>query len=220
MTAATYATAAEYRARTGAGDSVPDDLLDEQLEAASRLLDQELRVAPGNFGPYTGTYIFPTDGGRVLYLRNESGRAYSLRSVDADGIRPDYDLTGRYDQEAWDFDDAWIWPRPRTAGQDGIPYSALELRLLSDVPQATWPTSDGSVQIVGAWGWAATPAPIRAVTCHVAREMRDSLRGGAAQRVEVIDDAVAYRTDAWRLWQSVKRRYGRLYSSLRFSTRA
>ena len=215
-----YATAAEYRARTGAGDSVPDDLLDEQLEAASRLLDQELRVAPGNFGPYTGTYIFPTDGGRVLYLRNESGRAYSLRSVDADGIKPDYDLTGRYDQEAWDFDDAWIWPRPRTAGEDGLPYSALELRLLSDVPQATWPTSDGSVQIAGEWGWAATPAPIRAVTCHVAREMRDSLRGGAAQRVEVIDDAVAYRTDAWRLWQSVKRRYGRLYSSVRFRTRA
>ena len=207
---AVYATADEYRARTGASSSVPDDLLNEQLEAASRHIDNELRVAPGNFGPYSGTYIFSTDGGTVLRLRDEAGLAYSLRSVEDDGIKTDYDLSGVYNQEAWDLDDVWVWPRPRSAGVDGIPYHALELRPLSNVPSAIWPTGGGSVQIEGNWGWAETPAPIRDLTVHVAREMRDSMRGGAAARVEVIDDTSSYRDDAWRLWQTVKRRYGRI----------
>ena len=146
----------------------------------------------------------------ILRLRDESGLAHGLRSVDTDGIKPDYDLTGRYDQEGWDLDDAWIWPQARNALAQNMPYHALELRPLSNVPEASWPTGGGSVQIAGEWGWPAIPAPIRDVTVHVAREMRDSLRGGAAARVEVIDDAVSYRDDAWRLWQTVKRRYGRI----------
>ena len=162
--------------------SVPDDLLDEQLEAASRLVDQELRVFPGHFAPTTATLIFSTDGGLILRLRDESGLAHGLRSVDADGIKPDYDLTGRYDQEGWDLDDAWIWPQARNALAQEMPYHALELRPLSNVPEASWPTGGGSVQIAGEWGWPAIPAPIRDVTVHVAREMRDSLRGGAAAR--------------------------------------
>ena len=42
-----YATAAEYRARTGATESVIDALLDEEILAASRIIDQDLRLMPG-----------------------------------------------------------------------------------------------------------------------------------------------------------------------------
>ena len=141
MPTAVYATAAEYRARTGATASVPDDLLDEQLEAASRLVDQELRVFPGHFAPTTATLIFSTDGGLILRLRDESGLAHGLRSVSDRGIKPDYDLTGRYDQEGWDLSDAWIWPQARNALAQNMPYHALELRPLSNVPEASWPTA-------------------------------------------------------------------------------
>ena len=204
-----YATAADYRARTDAGTAVPDDLLAEQLAAASRIVDQELRVAPRHFTPHTERYVFSGGGGAVLWLRDEAGFAYGLRSVVAGGIRPDYAYTGRYDQEAWDLDDVWVWPRPRNGAQLGVPYHALELRLVGAAPMTVWPWVDGSVSIEGEWGWATTPGAIRELTVHVARDLRDSLRAGAAGRVETIDDGLVYRDDTWRLWREVKRRYGR-----------
>lgn len=204
-----YATPAQYRARTGATASVLDDLLIEQLTAASRMVDAELRVMPGYFAPHSGVYLFSPQGGQVLTLRDEDGLAYALRTVEADGIRPDYDLTGRYDQYAWDLDDAWIWPMARNALQLGRPYHALQLRRVGDVPITVWPWQDGSVQITGDWGWPATPTPIRELAIKVARDMRDSLRGGAAARVEAVDEGIAYRDDTWRLWNQVRRRYGR-----------
>ena len=215
MTNAVYATAEEYRERTGASSSVEDDILNEQLEAASRVIDTELRCAPGTFAPYTGRRVFSTRGGPVLYLRSDGGLAYALRSVDPDSIKPDYDLTGIYDQQAWDLDDLWIGPQPRDASDDGIPYHGIELRPLAIAPKSTWPAAGGSVEITGSWGWASTPAPILNLCVHVAREMRDSLRGGAAARVEVIDDVSSYRDDTWRLWQNVKRRYGRVLAQAR-----
>lgn len=205
-----YATAAEYRARTGATDSVVDDLLNEEILAASRIIDQDLRLMPGYFSPHDATYYFQTEGGRKLHLRDEAGYAYALRSVVADGIRPDFDRDGTYTQYQWDFDDSWLWPIPRNGPAIDMPYTAIEIRYIgTDLPAAYWPFSQGSVEIEGSWGWEVTPAPIRELTVHVARDMRDSLRGGAGARVEVVDDSIAYRDDTWRLWQLVKSRYGR-----------
>ena len=205
-----YATPAEYRDRTGASASVADQLLTDELESASRLIDQDLRIVPNYFTPTTDTYIFATDGGTVLRFRDEAGLAHCLREVVADGIRPDYDLSGVYDQEAWDLDDVWVWPQPRSAAKYDHPYFSLELRQLGDIPYGVWPTGGGSVSIEGEWGWPAIPPPLREMTIYVARQMRDSMRGGAAQRVEVVDDLVSFRDDGWRLWQTIKRRYGRI----------
>ena len=52
-------------------------------------------------------------------------------------------------------------------------------------------------------------APIRELCVHVARDFSDSQLGGAAARVEVVDDTSVYRDDTWRLWKTVKARYGR-----------
>jgi len=209
----TYATVAEFRARTDAGESIDDTLLEEELTAAARVIDRELGVVPGHFAPTAAaTYVFPCHGGSVLMLRDEDGLAYGLRSVTAGGIRPDYDVTGRYDQQSWDLDDAWIWPRARNAVELGRPYHALELRRTRDAPLTIWPWTEGSVQITGAWGWETTPTPIRELTVKLARDMRDTLRAGASGRLELIDDAAAMRPDTWRLWSEIKIRYGRRLS--------
>ena len=219
---AVYATAAQYRNRTGAGNQLAeaastalDELLDEMLASASRLIDNDLEVVPGYFAPTEATHVYATDGGTTLRFRNEAGLAHCLRAVAPGGIKPDYELSGVFDQESWDLEDVWIWPRPRNAATYNHPYFALELRLLSDVVYGNWPTGGGGVEITGSWGWPAVPAPIRDLTVHVARQMRDSMRGGGAARVEAIDDVVAYRDDAWRLWQSIKRDYGRHQSRVR-----
>ena len=206
--AVAYATAEQYRARSAASSTVNDDLLEAQLEAASRIVDIELRVTEGHFAPTTATHIFSSSGGRTLYLRDDDGLGYGLRSVVAGGIRPDYALTGRFDQEAWDLDDPWIWPVPRNNSER--PIQAIELRRVGSSPISIWPWQDGAVQIEGEWGWAATPEPITELTVHIARDLRDSLRGGAAARVEQLDVDIPYQSDTWRLWATVKNRYGRM----------
>lgn len=205
-----YASPGDYRARADVTDrSIDDELLTEQLTAASRIVDMELRVSPGYFAPYSGTHHFSSKGGQTLMLRDDDGLAYALRTVEAGGIRPDYALTGRYDQEEWDLDDAWIWPLARNAPANGRPYYALQLRRVGNVPITIWPWQDGSVQITGDWGWASTPAPIRELVVKMARDMRDSHLGGAAARIEAFGEGVAYRDETWRLWRQVKIRYGR-----------
>ena len=138
-TGSIYATADEYRERVDAGRTVADDLLLAELEAAARLIDQQLEVVPGYFAPTAeATYTFTGRGGRTLDLRDEDGLAYALRSVVAGGIRPDYEFTGDHDQYAWDFDDAFIWPLARNAAQFGRPYFALQLRRVASAPIVAW----------------------------------------------------------------------------------
>lgn len=208
---ASYATVDEFRNRTNLLSAAENDEIAEQLEAVSRLVDQELRLMPGAFAPHEATYHFQTDGGSTLYLRDDSGFAYPLRSVVADGIRPDFDRERTYTEYLWDFDDAWLWPIPNNGPQIGIPYESIEIRRGRygyETPYTYWPIQHGSVQIEGAWGWAAIPGAIRELVCHITRDMRDSLLGGSAQRMEVVDDTTVFRPDTWRLWAQVKSRYG------------
>ena len=205
-----YATPDDYRARIGGTRSLTDDDLEPALDAAARLIDQQLEVVPGYFAPTDeATYLFTGRGGRTLDLRDDDGLAYALRSVADDGIRPDYDFTGAHDQYGWDLDDAFIWPLARNALQHGRPYHALQLRRVASAPITVWPSIDGSVQITGAWGWTTTPGPIRELTVKLAKDMRDSERGGAAGRVQDLDDPIAYSTDTWRLWLDIKSEFGR-----------
>ena len=152
----TYATVEQFRARTGARDITEvTEGLTAQLEAASRIIELEMRVAPDYFHPHDATYFFQTRGGARLYLRDEEGLAYALRSVVDGGIRPDYERSGEYAASAyqWDLGDVWIWPTPRNHEVTGRPIIELELRRVGAAPFTWWPTSDGSVRIEGAWGW-------------------------------------------------------------------
>ena len=204
-----YATPEQYKARSGAGTDIADTLLTEILTAASRHIDRKLRVVPGHFAPTANaTRVFRGAGGNVLRLRDAGGLSHGLRSVVDGGIRPDFDLTGRYDGYAWDFDDVWLWGLPENAAERGEPYSELELRPLQSAPLTIWPYDGGAVRIEGAWGWASTPNPIRELTIMIARDFRDSQRGGLAARVADFDESLVYRNDTWRLWRAVEREYG------------
>ena len=185
--------------------------LDDQLEAASRIIELEMRLAPDYFSPHDATYYFQTRGRSTLYLRDEEGLAYCLRSVVADGIRPDYERSGDYDGSAyqWDLSAVWIWPTPRNHAETGRPIRSLELRRVGAAPFTWWPTSDGSVRIEGAWGWGETPKAIVELTIDVVRDMRDSEAAGLSGRVHLLDSGISISDNTWRMWQSIREQYGR-----------
>ena len=210
-----YATVDEYVARTGEVALSDSSTIEELLEAASRTIELEMRLAPEYFAPADDvTLYFDSRGGSKLYFRDDEGLAYALRSVVADGIRPDYDFTGLYDALKWDLDDAFIWPIPRNHGVTGRPIIGLQLRRIGSAPVTVWPYESGSVRIEGNWGWAETPQAVTELTVHVARDMADSESAGAAGRVELFESGITLRDDSWRRWQSVQRAYGRKLTGL------
>ena len=104
-----------------------------------------------------------------------------------------------------------VTPRPANALKQHMPYTSLELNASSPTPN--WPDG-GTVTIEGGWGWPETPGPILELVCSMCRDMRDSQRGGLAARIQVFDDVNVLQPDTLKLWNVVKRRYGR-YPPLR-----
>ena len=207
--AESYASEADYLARTGSRNITAVTVgLANQLEASSRIIEHEMRLAPDYFHPHDATYFFQSHGGARLHLRDEESFAYCLRSVVVGGIRPDYERSGEYDgAQQWDLDDVWIWPWPRNHAATARPIRALELRRVGAAPFTWWPTSDGSVRIEGAWGWAETPNAITELTIDVTRDMRDSEAAGLSGRVHILDSGVEIRDETWRMWEGIKRGY-------------
>ena len=211
-TQATYATWAEYAARQDP-DEDDEAEITAQLLAMSRSLDRKLGMIPGGFAPIDNqTFVFDSNGGSRLWLRDGNGWHYPLRDVAAAGIKVDYERMGSYDNSPWqwDFDDAWVWPIPRNYAYLGEPIKALELRRVDQAPLTTWPYDSGSVQITGDWGWAAVPGPIRELIVQRVRDVRDAHQGGAAAEFADIDGGgvpLGYQSD--RLWREVESNYSR-----------
>lgn len=205
-----YATWEQYQSRNSANADREDDVT-ALLPAVSRLVDRRLKMMPGGFAPLDNqTFLFSSRGTRTLRLRDSEGALYPLRSVDADGIRPDYDRTGDYDDapHQWDLDDAWIWPRPRNGSALGRPYRSLELRRISTAPLTIWPYLDGGVRIAGDWGWAAVPGMIRELVIAWTRDAADAHQGGLSAVVDGMEEPVMLGGDTWRLWRKVELEYG------------
>lgn len=206
-----YADAAYYEARNTGGAAVSGSAsLDEDLEAASRLLDAELGVQDGAFNNHTATYTFDATGGAILRLRDEAGRQFFLQSVQNDGIGIDLDLDGAYDRYQLDLSDAWVRGLPGNAAALSRPFTALEiLGHLSTAAPSHWPNQRAAVRINGTWGWASVPEVIRALTVTVARELRDLYGAGSLGQYERLDESIPLARDTRRLIGSMKRRYGR-----------
>ena len=204
-----YATFVQYKARQGVDDS-QKSRVEEQLLAMSRYLDLKLNMVPGGFAPIPSeSFLFEGRGGDTLYLRDGEGAVYPLRSVDSDGIRPDYERSGDYSTThyKWDLDDPFIWPIPRNGAAIERPFRALQLRRVGSSPATIWPYSDGAVQITGDWGWAMTPGPIRELVIYLARDIADSQQGGAAAVLAPLDQGVPLQDDTGRLWRMVEQQY-------------
>lgn len=210
MSTTPYASFDEYVARQNA-DADDQTTIEQQLLAMSRYLDRKLYMMPGGFAPIaSATFYFDPQGHETLYLRDAEGFVYPLRTVVADGIRPDYDRTGDYDNTSfkWDLDDVWLWPSPRNGAAIGVPFGSLELRRVGNVPITLWPYSDGSVRIEGAWGWEAIPPAIRELVVKLTRDMIDSERGGGTASIAPLEEGIPLMSDTWRLWRSLERQFG------------
>ena len=204
-----YADFTQYKARQPADDT-QQERIGEVLVAASRYLDRKLNCMPGGFGPLDDlTLRFWAMGTRVLWLRNEEGLICPLRTVVADGIRPDFDFRGDYDNTAWkwDLDATWLHGIPDYAEAVGVPYRALGILPYDNAQIGVWPAAGAAVRIEGNWGWASVPSPIRELTIYLARAISDSHQGGAGAIVGAFDEAIQVTDQARRFWRSAMSEY-------------
>lgn len=209
-----YASVAEYRSRTNNRNTADDTEIMEQLVGSSRVIEFELRVAPGNFneGPanearYFTPRAFSSDFGSKTMLRlvDDDGRQHVISTIDDDGIAVDTDDDGVYDYTVDPGGENWVYARPVNAAAVGEPWDTLEL-----LPARTgatfflWPPYPRAVRVTGTWGWTAVPPIIKDLVIKYTRDVRDAEEAGAAGSLS----GVALKTDTWRLWLSVKQQYG------------
>lgn len=177
-----YATAAEYRLRTGDQTTGVNATLDAQLLGVSRWVEEALAVMPGYFNPHVGTYIFDGSGERVLYLRDREGRGYCLTAIDADSLKIDSDLDGAFDDFTLDLADAFVRGLPENAASASKPFTALELLTGRSSTISLWPRFPGNIEITGTFGWAAVPDQVVELVCHRTQELREHLKAGGVDR--------------------------------------
>jgi hypothetical protein len=206
-----YATATEYRARTGDATTGTNATLDAQLLGISRLLEKALRVAPGAFNEVTASArIFPAYGGSRLWLRDSSGFGYFLQDIDDDGLGIDSERDNTFDGYVLDFDDVWLKGMPENAAAHSEPYTSLELVLVGSYTISQWPTQEASVRITGKWGWATVPDLVVELVCHRTHELREALKEGGTGSLPAFaaGDVPMRPSTAW-LWKEAEALYGR-----------
>src|SRR3972149_1675085 len=142
-----YATLAEARARMGitvAGDTTDDTIIENVIEAVSRLIDN-----------YTGRRFHTTSSDETRYFTAEHSEyldAGDIVSVTTIYTDEDYDRTYEKTWTATDFD-----LLPFNASLDSKPYTSIEL-----TPNGNYAFPDGpkAVKIVGKWGYSTVPDAI------------------------------------------------------------
>jgi hypothetical protein len=205
-----YATDTQYRARTGDKSIGTDANLNQELLAASRLLERALGVAAGAFNLSTSTQrTFDAHGGTVLYLRDREGRQHFLNTVGADGIGVDADAGGAFNDYTLDFADAWVRGLPENAALGSEPFTAIELLPITSATLMRWPDRVAATRITATWGWTAVPQPIVALAIHLVHDLRDAHLAGAVLDLPGIDRSLPLQDDTWRLWLDLRRLYSR-----------
>ena len=204
---ALYATTGQYRDRNP-DDQATDELLTELLTSAARYIDRRLGWCVGAFAPITARTLriwprhTPT---RTLRLRDSEGLAWPLRTWTE--INVDYSGRGTPDH-TWtpDPDSDWILSLPT----NGTIRPIRKLRIWESHRNATesvWPNDPGIVDIAGSWGWDVTPDPIRELSIHVTRQLRDAHLGGAAAMVAVLEGGAKVNDPGAQMWRRVEMEY-------------
>ena len=166
-----YATVAEYKAwiavrgLAGAvGTDVSDDsVIEVLLEAASRYIDRE-----------TGQRFYLNSSDETRYYSPDEDMAQEIDidpmgsvtsvSVDYSGLRSYTALT------TTDYD-----LRPDNAVLLGFPYTCIEISYM--LSTAYFPKYRKSVQVVGKFGWPATPTDIKEACLSIAQGLNGSRSG-------------------------------------------
>lgn len=202
---AVYADRALYRAWTGDPASGADAVLDSDLIWASRQLDRELGVAPGMFAPIASTaFHFGGTGTTTLWLRDNAGLQYFLRTITTDSLAIDDDADGSFDDYLWDLSDAWVGGLPDNTEDHSLPYTALELRnWISTAPLSVWPLARRNIQITGTWGFAQTPPEVSRLVVDVVHTARQAGNGGSIG-IPSPDGTLIVSNGMWPILQRLK----------------
>ena len=144
-----YATLAQVKAALRITDSVDDSLLEMNIEAASRAIDEYTNRNFYNAGTAV-RYYAPSDS-----LNVDIDDLISLTSLETmSDDEPNYDTT-------WGADDYQLEPLNGIA--DGIAQPYNHIRAVGDYTFLTL-GNEATIKVTGVWGWATTPIQVTQAT--------------------------------------------------------
>lgn len=173
-----YATAEEYRARTGKTTTGDDADILEQLTAASRAIEH----CTLDVFNLTASIALLMDGRGGDWLPvNPSVVTLTTLKVDTNG-------DGTYDATVPDSD---LIARPQSVdSNDERPIRAYQLHPNQTVI-SKFPHRVVAVEITATFGWAAVPDAIREACVDLARSIRDLQLAGHTASLQNLDNAIA-----------------------------
>lgn len=144
-----YASLAQVKAALRITDSVDDTLLEMNIEAASRAIDEYTNRNFYNAGTAV-RYYAPSDS-----LNVDIDDLISLTSLETmSDDEPNYDTT-------WGADDYQLEPLNGIA--DGIAQPYNHIRAVGDYTFLTL-GNEATIKVTGVWGWATTPIQVTQAT--------------------------------------------------------
>ena len=184
----TFATFAEYKARTG----LPDD-------SAQTVIEAHLATATALIKRFTGRNFTPTSAGVVRYFDgNGSAELYLDDFTAITEIAVDRDASDTFEA----ITTAYL-TRPYNAAEVGQPFTSVELRA------EAFPTVARGVRVTGTWEWAAVPGPIRDACVIIARQLRDLAESGLTLTVQASDEDLKIVPGAFSLLTALHAEYSR-----------
>lgn len=202
------ATPQDFREQVGELSSDEETMTGVLLTTLTRVVERRIGVAPGMLKPQTAlTFTFTAYGGTRLYLRDERGSQYFLRSITADSLKIDTDADGAYDDYLLDTADSWVRPLPVNAATFNEPWTAIDLLPLTSATITAWPNAEASVQIVGNWGVASGSAIQMALKERViglTHELIDVIHAGYALSESMIEGTIETRPAARSLMRLIE----------------
>jgi hypothetical protein len=144
-----YATLAEIKAALRISDSVDDALLEPAVESASRLIDGHCQRIFYSAG--TATRVFTPNQDYLVQIDDLQSLTSLKTSSDGDGI---FDVT-------WSATDYQLEPLNGLVAGQASPFTRIRA-----IDNETFPVGwqAATVQVVGVWGMATTPAVIKQAT--------------------------------------------------------
>ena len=198
-----YATAVEYRSRTGQSDATDTTLLDALLAAVSRIIDRECERFFG-IDAAVVVRLYEGNGLTRLYIDDVATVTGLIVKADLDG---DYDFDGA-DETLTKDTNYWIGPANAALGSEVSAYRFLDIVPANSV-LSVWPSGLRKVQVTAKFGWAVVPPAIKEATILVTREMKELEKAGFTLTLENIDQGINLSPAAFSLIQRIKAEYGR-----------
>lgn len=191
--ATTYATLAQLKARLHipSATTTEDALLQELLDGAAAAIDL---WTGKTFAATTQTRYYASDDGEAIEV--DDLVSVTTLATDDDGDRT-YEVT-------WGTTDYRLLPL--NAATDGVPYTGIAIDVITGVYR--FPKRAAGVKVVGSFGYAAVPVPIREATLRLGQRLyglRDALLGLGGARETGFAVVVPEDGDLQRLLEPYRR---------------